>query len=155
MYVQYGFRSSQSTVDDGITRAVNRSGATRVVVLDISKTFNSVWHAGLLHKLKLYGIWGRVFNLNSSFLSDRRLRVFLDGKPSQGWSFPRLYSWSCSYSLVTFLVIFFVILLSILMILHSEQASDLWQMLELASKHESDHLWDNRLGQEVACWFQC
>ena len=53
---QYGFRSSRSTADlltvvsDRIARAFNRSGATRAAVLDISKAFDRVWHAGLLHK---------------------------------------------------------------------------------------------------------
>ena len=53
---QYDFRSSQSTADlltvvsDGIARAFNRSGVTRAVALDISKAFDIVWHAGLLHK---------------------------------------------------------------------------------------------------------
>ena len=51
----------------------NRSGATRAVALDISKTFDRVWHAGLLHKLKSYGISGQIFGLISSFLSNRRL----------------------------------------------------------------------------------
>ena len=58
-------------------------GATRAMVLDISKAFDRVWHAGLLHKLKSYGISGQIFGLISSFLSNRRLRVVLDGKPSQ------------------------------------------------------------------------
>ena len=54
---QYGFRSSQSTADlltvvsDRIARAFNRSGATRAVVLAISKTFDRVWYTDLLHKL--------------------------------------------------------------------------------------------------------
>ena len=53
----YGFRSSRSTVDlltvaDRIARAFNKSWATRVVALDISKSFDRIWHAGLLHKLK-------------------------------------------------------------------------------------------------------
>ena len=45
---QYGFRSSRSTADlltvvsDRIVRALNRSGATRAVALDISKTFDRV-----------------------------------------------------------------------------------------------------------------
>ena len=34
------------------------------------------------------------------------------------------------------------------------QASDLWQQLELASELESD-LGDTGVGQEVACWLQC
>ena len=60
---QYGFRSSRSTADlltvvsDRIARAFNRYGA--------------------------YGISGQIFGLISSFLSNRRLRVVLDGKSSQ------------------------------------------------------------------------
>ena len=55
---QYGFRSSRSTADlltvvsDRIGRILNRSVATRAVALDISNAFDSVWHAGLFHKLK-------------------------------------------------------------------------------------------------------
>ena len=86
---QYGFRSSRSTADllaivfQRIARDFNRSGATRAVALDISKAFDRVWHAGLLHKLKSYGISGQMFGLISSFLSNRWLRVVLDGKSSQ------------------------------------------------------------------------
>ena len=50
------------------------------MALDISKAFYRVWHAGLLHKLKSYGISGQIFGLISSFLSNRRLQVVLDGK---------------------------------------------------------------------------
>ena len=53
------------------------------MALDISKAFDRVWHAGLLHKLKSYGISGQIFGLISSFLSNRHLRVVLDGKSSQ------------------------------------------------------------------------
>ena len=70
-------------MSDRIARAFNRSGATRAVALDMSKAFGRVWHAGLLHKLKSYGISGQIFGLISSFLSNRRLRVVLDGKSSQ------------------------------------------------------------------------
>ena len=86
---QYGFRSFQSTADlptvvsDRIARAFNRSRATRAVPLDISKAFDRVWHAGLLHKLKFYGISSQIFGLISSFLSNRQLLVVLDGKSSQ------------------------------------------------------------------------
>ena len=52
---QYGFRSS------------------RAVALDISKAFDRVWHAFLLHKLKPYGISGQIFDLIWSFLSNRWL----------------------------------------------------------------------------------
>ena len=53
------------------------------MALDISKALDRVWHAGLLHKFKSYGISGQIFGLISSFLSNRRLRVVLDGKSSQ------------------------------------------------------------------------
>ena len=86
---QYSFKSSGSTADlvtvlsDRIARAFNRSGATQAVALDISKAFDRVWHAGLLHKLKSYGISGQIFGLISSFLSNRQLRVVLDWMSSQ------------------------------------------------------------------------
>ena len=61
---QYGFRSCPSTADlltvesGRIARAFSRSGATGAVSVDISKAFDRVWHAGLLHKLNSYGISG-------------------------------------------------------------------------------------------------
>ena len=85
---QYGFGSFQSAaglltaVSDRIARAFNRSGATRAVALDISKAFNKVCHAGLLHKLKPY-ISGQIFGLISSFLRNRQHQVDLDRKYSQ------------------------------------------------------------------------
>ena len=69
-----------TVVSNRIARAFNRSGT---VSLDISKTFDKVWHPGLLPKLKSYGILGQIFGLISSFLSNRWLRVVLDGKSSQ------------------------------------------------------------------------
>ena len=85
----YGFRSSQSTADlltavsDRIAMAFTRSGATRAVSLHISDAFDKVWHDGLLHKLTSFGISGQIFDLISSFLSNRWLQVVLDGKSSQ------------------------------------------------------------------------
>ena len=57
--------------------------ATRTVALNISKAFDRVWHADLLQKLKSYGISGQIFVLISSFLSNRWLRVVIDGKSSR------------------------------------------------------------------------
>ena len=61
---EYGFRSSQSTADlltvaSGRTaRAFIRSWTTWAVVVNISRAFNRILHAGLLHKLLFYGISG-------------------------------------------------------------------------------------------------
>ena len=76
---QDGFRSCRLTTDlltvvsDRIATAFNRSGATRAVALDIHETFDRVWHAGLLYKLKSYEISGQMFGLILSFLSNRQL----------------------------------------------------------------------------------
>ena len=75
-----------SVVSDGIAMAFKRSGATRTVALDISKAFDRVWHAGLHHKLKSYGIFGQIFGLISSFLS-------IDDFSGSGWKvFTRISS---------------------------------------------------------------
>ena len=78
-----GLLDQLTVVSDRITRAFNRPGATWAVALDISKAFDRVWYAGLLHKLRSCGNSGQIFGLVSSFLSNRQLQVVLDGKSSQ------------------------------------------------------------------------
>ena len=70
-------------MSDRIARAFNRSGATRAVVLNISKAFDRAWHAGLLYKVRSYGISGQIFGLTSFFVGNRQFQVVLDGKSSQ------------------------------------------------------------------------
>ena len=153
---QYGFRSSQSTADlltvvyDRIASAFNRSGATRAVALDISKAFNRDWHACVLHKLESYGISGQVFgSLISSFLSNRWLRVVLDGKSSQEYPVNAGVPQGSILGPTLFLlyindlpddVICNIAIYADDTTLYSkcDQASDLWQQLELASELESD-----------------
>ena len=153
---QYGFRSSRSTADlcivvsDRIARAFSRSGATRALALDISKAFDRVWHVGLLHKLKFYGISGQIFGLISSFLSNKRLRVVLDGNCSQeypvnigvpqgsilGPAFFLLYindlpdDVTCSIAIYAYDIILYSKC--------DQEASDLLQQLQLAFEFGSD-----------------
>ena len=152
---QYGFRSSQSTADlltvisNRITRVFIRSGATRAVALDISKAFDRVWRAGLLHKLKFYGTSCQVFGHISSFLSNRRLRVVLDGKSSQEYPVNAGVS-KCSILGPTLFLLYIndlpddvicdIAIYADDTTLYSkcDQASDLWQQLQLASELESD-----------------
>ena len=70
-------------MSDRIARVFTRPGANRAVALDISKAFDRVWHTGLLHKIRSYGISGQIFGLISFFLSNGQLRVVLDGNSSQ------------------------------------------------------------------------
>ena len=152
---QYGFSYSRSTADlltvvsDRIAWAFNRSGATRAVALDIPKAFDRVWHAGLLHKLKSYGISGQIFGLISSFLSNKLLRVVLDGKSSQ--EYPVHVGLPQGSILGPTLFLLYINDLADHVIcdianyaddttLYSkcDRASDLWQQLDLASELESD-----------------
>ena len=52
------------------------------VACDVSKSFNRVWHVGLLLKLSSHEISGQTFDL-IFFLSNRQLLVVLDEKTSQ------------------------------------------------------------------------
>ena len=152
---QYGFRSPRSTADlltvvsDRIARAFNRSGATRAVALDISKAFDRVWHAGLLHKLKSYGISGQIFGLICSCLSNRQLRVVLNGKSSQEYPVNAGVPQGSILGPTLFLlyindlpddVICNIAIYVDDTTLYSkcDQAFDLWQQLDLASELESD-----------------
>ena len=152
---QYGFRSSRSTADlptvmsDRIARAFNRSGATRAVALDISKAFYRVGYAALLHKLKSYRISGQIFGLISCFLSNRRLRVVLDGKSSKenpvnagvpqgsilGPTLSLLYINDLPDDVICNIAIYAD---DTTLYSKCNQASDLWQQLEVASELESD-----------------
>ena len=152
---QYGFKSSRSTADlltvvsDRIARAFNRSGATQAVALDISNAFDRVWHGDLLHKLKSYGISGQIFGLISSLLSNRWKRVVLDGKSSQEYPVNAGFPQGSILGPTLFLlyindppddVICNVAIYADDTTLNSkcDQASDLWQQLELVSELESD-----------------
>ena len=131
-----------------IARAFNRSVATRAVALGISTAFDRLYHAGLLHKLKSYGISGQTFGLISSFLSNRRLRMVLDGKSSQeypvyagvpqgpipGPTLFLLYINDIPDDVICNIAIYD----DSTLYSNCDQSSGLWQQLELASEVESD-----------------
>ena len=118
------------------------------MALDITKAFHRVWHAGLLNKLKSYGISGQIFDLISSFLSNRQLQVVLDGKSSQ--EYPVNPGVSQGSILGPTLFVLYINKLPdhvICDIIYADettlcpkwdQASDLWQQLELAFELEFD-----------------
>ena len=84
---QSGFRPFDSSVNQllAITNEAfeafdcNPPLVVRSVFLDISKTFDKVWHKGLLYKLKSLGISGELYNLLENYLSGRFQRVVLNG----------------------------------------------------------------------------
>ena len=82
---QYGFRKAMSTGDllayavHVWSSALESCGESRVISLDISKTFDRVWHKGLLAKLPMFGLHHTLINWIGSFLSDRSIAVRVDG----------------------------------------------------------------------------
>ena len=86
--LQYGFCALRSTADiltvlsERIYNSLDALGETRAIALDIPKAFDKVWHAGLLHKLKAYGVAGSILSILESFLKERSLKVVLDGQSS-------------------------------------------------------------------------
>ena len=83
-----GFRPGDSTINQllsithEIFQAFENYHETRAVCLDISKTFDKVWHEGLLIKLKSNGIDGPLYLLIKDFLAGRLQRVVLNSKTS-------------------------------------------------------------------------
>ena len=75
---QSGFKPGDSCINQllSITHEIYNSFDERLevrsVFLDISKAFGKVWHRGLLFKLSQNGISGKLVDLLSSFLSDRK-----------------------------------------------------------------------------------
>ena len=119
------------------------------MALDITKAFDRVWHAGLLFKLRSYGISGQIFGFASSFCSNRRLQVDLDGKSSQEYLVNAGVPQGSILGPTLFLlyindlpddVICDIAIYADDTTLYSkcDQASDLWQQLELASELECD-----------------
>ena len=82
---QSGFKPGDSCINQllSITHEIYKSFddglEVRGIFLDISKTFDKVWHQGLLHKLKQDGISGKLFDIITDFLNFRKQMVVLNG----------------------------------------------------------------------------
>ena len=61
-----------------IYESFDQSYKTRGVFLDISKAFDKIWRKGLLHKLKEKGISGKLLNIVTDFLYQRKQAVVLN-----------------------------------------------------------------------------
>ena len=92
---------------------------------------------------KSYAISGQIFGLTSSFLSNRQLRVVLDGKSSQEYPVNAGVPQGSILGPTLFLLYFDLpddVICNVDTTLYSkcDQASDLWQQLELAPELELD-----------------
>ena len=79
--VQHGFVKRKSCVTnlletlDDITSAIDNKFSVDVIYLDFAKAFDTVPHQRLTHKLKSYGIEGKILNWIKEFLNNRKQRV--------------------------------------------------------------------------------
>jgi hypothetical protein len=85
---QHGFLKNRSTttqllhVLSNINNILDKGDQTDVVYFDLSKAFDSVPHNLLLHKLKSFGICGKLLAWLTDYLSNRLQRVTLNGSES-------------------------------------------------------------------------
>lgn len=91
---QFGFREQHST-NHQLVRVVNyvRNGlkhkrSTGMVVLDIQKAFDCVWHNGLLHKMLNIKVPMYIIKAIQSFLSNRSFQVHINNSNSSSKTIP-------------------------------------------------------------------
>ena len=86
--LQHGFRSGRScetqliTTTHDLLSSFNSKSQIDVAILDFSKAFDTVPHAGLLGKLEHYGIDSKILLWITNFLNNRKQRVVVDGSCS-------------------------------------------------------------------------
>jgi hypothetical protein len=67
---------------DHVTLNFNNNMSTAAVLLDIEKAFDKTWHLGLLYKVQELTFSISLIKLISSFLSQRKFRVSVEGELS-------------------------------------------------------------------------
>ena len=85
---QSGFRPNDSTTNQLleiyhiILENLDKGKDIKFIYCYVSKAFDKVWHRGLLHKLKKYGINGSLHKWFESYVCNRSQRVINDGSKS-------------------------------------------------------------------------
>ena len=83
--LQHGFRSGRScetqliTTTHDLLPSFNSKSQIDVAILDFSKAFDTVPHAGLHGKFEHYGIDSKILLWITNFLNNRKQRVVVDG----------------------------------------------------------------------------
>ena len=86
--LNHWFRSGYScetqlvvTIHD-MLQSFDKGKQVDIVILDFSKAFDTVPHDRLLHQIDQYGIRGPLHTWLTSFLTERKMRVALEGEYS-------------------------------------------------------------------------
>ena len=83
-----GFRQNDSCINrliallNSIHNGLDDKEDIILILLDVSKAFDKVWHPGLLFKLQQLGITGKLLSWFESYLTNRRQKVVVGGKSS-------------------------------------------------------------------------
>lgn len=91
---QFGFRTKHSTdqqilrITEKATIGFNKKRSTGLVLLDLEKAFDSVWHDGLLHKLLKNDYPIHLVLVIQSFLSERQAFVDVQNNSSSRFTLP-------------------------------------------------------------------
>ncbi|KAL8575234.1 hypothetical protein ACOMHN_042355 [Nucella lapillus] len=86
---QHGFRRGRSCetqllgLVDEVSQALENGLQEDLLVLDFSKAFDKVSHSLLVHKLRHYGIDGKINAWIQDFLTDRKQSVIVNGSKSE------------------------------------------------------------------------
>lgn len=89
---QFGFRSKCSTLHpltvlvSNVQAAKLNNFSSAALLLDIRKAFDSVWHKGLLYKLKRINLPDHLIHIVKSFLLNRQLQVKINNNISMLFS---------------------------------------------------------------------
>jgi hypothetical protein len=85
---QFGFHADHSTtlqcmrLAEHVTLHFNNNMSTAAVFLDIEKAFDTTWQPGLLYKLSKLQFSTSLIKLITSFLSQRKFKVSVEGEMS-------------------------------------------------------------------------
>ena len=91
---QFGFRNSHSTIHqviritEQISRNFNTKKSTGMVLLDVEKAFDSVWHDGLIRKLDKLQFPKYLTKVIRSYLDDRKAFVSFHDATSEPFNIP-------------------------------------------------------------------
>ena len=85
---QFGFRTGLGAADlltalnQAWLTAINGGGAVRALAVDVAGAFDKVSHAGVLHKLKSFGIQDTLHTWLTNYLTNRKIQAVVRGATS-------------------------------------------------------------------------
>lgn len=62
---------------------LNKNRITQLILLDLEKVFDTVWHEALIHKLQKIGTPTSIVNIIHNYLLDRQFYVTIQGTKSK------------------------------------------------------------------------